>query len=360
MKADKESVLFKVLTGSRLYGTNGPDSDYDYKAVCLPALADLLLNKKVTNRKEKPEGVSASARMLAGETETEYLPLQVFMNDFMSGQTYAFEVAFAVMQDLAIPERAEDAPMIKALMSEMVEKFLTKSVQKMVGYAVSQSRMYGLKTQRYTSMKKFVDQVRDWLEMTAAAGGDTNIKLHEVPEWLDAVVNLAHVKPCKIFIMRGEQEVPGLDVCGKTFPLSNKWQTVLDSMQVSLDAYGERVKEFDGEGVDWKALSHAHRITYQVLELCETGFLTFPSKHAKYLLDVKSGLVPLDEATDALNETFSFVDEAVANTFLRERTPQLDAEFEQWKLEKLMELYGLNQKPAERVVHSGFIDASFG
>ena len=96
MKAQKETTLFKVLTGSRLYGTHTKYSDFDYKAVVLPHLETLLMNIQVTNRKEKPEGLKAGDKMIAGESETEYLPIQVFLNDFLAGQTYALEIAFAV------------------------------------------------------------------------------------------------------------------------------------------------------------------------------------------------------------------------------------------------------------------------
>src|SRR6478609_1788353 len=98
MKVDKELVFMTIPTGSRLYGTDTPESDYDFKAIVLPALDDLLLNKKLTNRKEKPEGHGPQDKMTAGGTETEYLPLQVFLDDFFSGQTYALEIAFAVSQ----------------------------------------------------------------------------------------------------------------------------------------------------------------------------------------------------------------------------------------------------------------------
>jgi len=64
--------------------------------------------------------------------------------------------------------------------------------------------------------------------------------------------------------------------------------------------------------VDWKSLSHAVRVYQQVIELLETGFITFPRKNAKFLLDVKKGhhdiedikklLASLDDKVNALLE----------------------------------------------------------
>ena len=38
----KEKILFKTLTGSKLYGTNSENSDTDIKGVFLPDIKDLL------------------------------------------------------------------------------------------------------------------------------------------------------------------------------------------------------------------------------------------------------------------------------------------------------------------------------
>jgi hypothetical protein len=346
MKVDKETVAFKVLMGSHLYGTATKASDFDYKAVCVPSFDTLLLNTRVSNRKEKPVGSSASAKMQAGETETEYIPIQVFFDDFMNGQTYALEMAFATAQFLHHPV---DAIQFKEywmwMMQEMLDKFLTKNVKKMVGYAVSQSKLYGLKTERYTAMKLFVSTVENYF-MHNFNDGRTNkkdVKVKDVPELLELVCSgelAGLVKPCTLMNARGGKETSaGLEVCGKAYPDTNMWFTVVSSVKTGLANYGDRVKEFDGEGVDWKALSHAIRITEQVLELCTTKKLTFPRPNAKYLLDVKAGRVPLEEATVRLENTFREVDNAVLTSTLQERTPELDAEFRTWKLNVLRKLY---------------------
>lgn len=343
MKVDKETVLFRVLTGSHLYGTATEKSDFDYKAVCLPALNDLLLNRKVTNRKEKPEGMKAGDKMIAGETETEYVPLQVYFDDFFSGQTYALEMAFAAMQGLHTTQLEGEHAFWKDLNAEMVRMFLTKNVKKMVGYAVSQSKLYGLKTERFTAMKAFVQKVEDHFkhEYNDGVTDKKKVRLKDVPQLLVSVQN-QFVKPCTVMNARGGQEVsPALEVAGKMYPDTNTWHTVVASVRSQLENYGERVKEFDGEGVDWKAMSHAVRITEQVLELTQAGKLAFPRPNAHFLREMKSGRISLAVAQVYLESAFKLVDEAVLTSMLPERTPELEAKFQEWKLEVLAYLYGL-------------------
>jgi len=345
MKARKETTLFRVLTGSRLYGTATEKSDFDYKAVCLPPLDVLMLNTKVTNRKEKPEGSKAGDKMLAGETETEYLPLQVFFDDFFSGQTYALEVAFATAQglheasDLGNGETANWWHM-KYMMEDLVKRFTTSNVKKMVGYAVSQSQLYGLKTERFTSLKKAVELLTEHV----AFFGD-KVPLGDETSLLAKLLSLSHVKKVQIENSAGGSALaPAVDVVGKKYPYTNKVGTVLASLQNLLDGYGARVAAFEGEGVDWKALSHATRITEQVLELSSTGKLVFPRPNADFLRTVKNGEVSLDEATAYLQNAFSKVDAAVAASVLQERTAELEEAFREWKLWQLSALYSRELK----------------
>lgn len=333
--SEKFNVLFTVPSGSRLYGTDGPNSDYDFKSVYLPSLNHLLLNKRVATVKQKPEGKKDGEKMLAGEEECEFVPLQVFFDDFYGGQTYAVESAFAVLAGrfettAGGPSHAD----VKNMVSSMVNEFLTNNVKAMVGYAVGQSKLYGMKTERYTSMKKVVDLL--------AAHPNPNDKLEAATDLVNALLAVPYVKATSLANARGGYEMaPALDVVGKQFPLTNRVQTVLASVDNSLDQYGARVQQFEGQGADWKALSHATRITEQVLQLARTSVLTFPVPNAAYLRDVKEGKVDFDTATTYLAKQFDQVDEAVAASKLQPRSAERDAAFEQWKLTWLCGLYGL-------------------
>lgn len=231
MKMNKDTELFRVLTGSRLYGTATESSDYDYKAVCLPSLADVLLNKKLVNKKERPEGVSDSDKMLEGGTETKYLPLQVFFDDFYAGQTYALELAFAVSQGLhEVPgvngQRDNSFKYQQKLMQELLEKFLTGNVKKMVGYAVSQSKLYGLKTQRFETLTRLVTKVENHFKQLPGDEEDWALamrltKLEDTPLLLERLTKLDYVKMTTVMNARGgQEESPGLEVNEKKFPLT--------------------------------------------------------------------------------------------------------------------------------------------
>jgi hypothetical protein len=351
MKVKKNSTLFTILMGSRMYGTATETSDYDYKSVCLPALDDLLLNLKLVNNKEKPEGMKQTDKMVAGGSETEFLPLQVFLNDFISGQTYALEMVFALANGDAVinpnqspKDQFNDGVFFEDMANTLITRFLTKNMKKMVGYAVSQSKLYGLKTERYTSMKQFAAMIKSYLDLQDSHNGihTRDITLLQAETLRANLLTIPHVKSIVIEDEQSEAGHNAVEVCGKRFPLTNKLEYVFDRVNKMLETYGHRVQSNEGEGVDWKALSHAIRITEQVLELCTTKQLIFPRPNADYLLAVKRGEVTLDEATAYLDGAFGKIDEAVANSELQEVTPELQAEFKKWTLTVLHELYDLN------------------
>ena len=338
MKVNKTTVLFSVLTGSHLYGTSTPASDFDYKAVCLPSLDDLLMNVKLTNRKEKPEGVGASDKMLAGETETEYLPLQVFLDDVFAGQTYAVEVLFALLQGKAEFSQSTlfMAPLLPKF-QQLASRFVTRDVKKMMGYAVGQAKNYGVKADRHATFALAYKLLME-LDPTDHEGELSSRRLADVD--LTQLLALPHVKMTTIKNAKGGYEdAPALEVCGKTYPLTNKVFTVAHSLHLTLEDYGHRVKQFSGTGADYKALSHALRVAEQAVELVTTGKLVFPRPNAALLLEVKNGQHNVDDVLAKFEHMFETLDKEVAVSKLPERTPELVKEFQEWKLDFLRQVY---------------------
>lgn len=347
MKIQLETALFQVPFGSHLYGTNTPSSDYDFKVVCLPSFEDLLMNKKLTNRVVKPDGWKEGDKMRADEEEREYIPLQVFLDQFFEGQTYAVEIAFAVLSDMhtmlershgELASTSAESHRVQRWMQELVDRFLTRDVKKMVGYAVSQSQQYGLKTERYNSLVEGRDIIVSKFKGTPMMS-DKLIQHMMVVDYL-AQLNYFHHDT----IMNangGTESAPALNVGGKQFPLTTKWRTVLESIEKSIQNYGNRVTGHAGQPTDWKALSHAIRIGEQILELLDKGRIEFPRSNAKYLLEVKQGKVELQDAIDYLTKIFNCLDTAVAVSNLQDRTPELEADFYEFKLALLREYYNL-------------------
>lgn len=341
MKIAKEAALFQVPFGSHLYGTSTPTSDLDAKVVALPSFEDLIMLRRIENTVVKPDGYVEGAKMQAGELEYELVPLQIFLDHFYEGQTYALEIAFAVLHDMHITLEYEfgklsiaaDSEFIKGWMQELVDRFLTRDIKKMIGYARSQSQLYGLKTERFNMMLKFQQTL---------AKVDHKKRLSELPVLLSVLLEDQYVREIEIMNGHGGRAaVPGVEINGKQFPLTSTWGTIFTSVSKTLDSYGNRVKDHTDKPTDWKALSHAIRIGEQILEVLADGVMQFPRPNAAFLLEVKQGKIPLQDATDYLTSLFNQVEESVNESTLPEKTETLAGEFEAFKLELLRNYYKL-------------------
>ncbi len=310
------TVILKLLMGSRIYGTAGPDSDFDYKEIYLPDLDNMLLGKKVKNYQRNVE-----------DGELESVPLQVYLDHFFEGQTYALELAF-----LACVKFPHQHSWIKVL----IDQFLTRDIQKMMGYAVAQSRIYGLKAERATQIQQAYDLI------IAASIVDPTILMLKLEDCgpLKELQHLPFVRQIEIQSTETKM-VPAIEINGKKFPYSATWQVVANSLQRSLNLYGERAKSYAEAQADLKALSHAIRVIEQINELCQTGRITFPRHNAGFLKDVKYGRVSVTEARNYLEKRFEEVEFAVDTSTLPERTPQMENDFQAFKIKVLREYYGL-------------------
>ena len=340
-----EQQILMTPFGSHLYGTATPTSDFDFKVLVLPHLDDIIMGKKIANYVVKPEGLGHNASMPEGGIEHEFIPIHIFLDHFFEGQTYALEMAMAVLQgkfDQPI-KISPDYIDVQEWMAELVDKFLTKNIQKMIGYVVSQSNMYGLKTDRYDALVK-IKQVIDRNFKDYSSASIKAARLSQTPELIQTLLTdyPSFVSVGEIPNARGGAEMsPALIVATKQFPLTTSWAIVLDSITKNIGVYGDRVKKFGGQGADWKALSHAIRIIEQIIDLCEEGMIEFPRPHSAYLKEVKAGQVSIEDATAYLTELFNSIEKTVASSSLQEITPELTEEFQTFKLALIKRYYKL-------------------
>ena len=86
------TTIFKTIAGSRLYGTNTPDSDTDYKAVHLPTKMDILIRPKRDMVQSYSTG--GTEKNTAADTDVESFELQYFLKLASDMQTIPVEMLF--------------------------------------------------------------------------------------------------------------------------------------------------------------------------------------------------------------------------------------------------------------------------
>ena len=357
--------LFSCLFGSRLYGTQTPTSDLDWKHVYLPDFDEMLIGKQLVNKVKKTNNAK-NTRNGADDVDEEFIPLQIFARDFLNGQTYALEMAFAVEGDHAsqvFPAScfcAEDdeyqrwyqlegdrkyLPFYR-FVRELREKFLTSNVKALMGYAVSQAALYSLKGERLNCAREF-STILDFADSYYKEDGLTLAEVYHAPKWRAEFDALAAKYPkyfkAAMYDIGGNVMKPCFVLLTKTFPFTNSISMSMKVASAVIKKYGSRADDASVDNVDWKATMHALRVVDEGIALLDQGRLTFPFEpdYVAKLLSIKRGEVPLADVTTELNLKVDRLKDLETTTGLRKLTPELAAEFEVWLAQWMRRFYNV-------------------
>jgi len=305
-------ILFKTLFGSHLYGTETPASDKDYKAVYMSTMEDILLKRdKETIQENTKSGTKFGVRNTKDDIDCEYIELRKFLKDAQNGQTYALDMIFTP-EYLWLETSSEWQDIV-----DNKNKLLSKNVAPYIGYCRQQAGKYGLKGSRLGELVRVIDHLETF---------DPKTRLEEC---LSGFKYSEFVQRYKSEYKRPHAEAPIMedffDVLGKKFQMNRFVHEVLFSLKKMNAVYGDRAREaMDNKGVDWKAISHAFRCCYQLLELAQNHHIQFPLAQAKRLKDIKTGKIPYKDLGDNLYELMEEAKRAVEVSTLPEKT---DREF---------------------------------
>ena len=338
--------LLRTVYGSHLYGTSTPSSDFDYKVVYLPPLEDVLLGRKLRTFKTREDAagnpVSDTASMPDGGTEVEFVPFQTFCRDYLDGQTYALEVAQALVVKPCAP----------TWLKELVVHFTTCNVSSMAGFAMKQTFDHVHRGQRLAAAEKVLD-VLGWWSATlddlesAEPGGWTKKRLDTVMQdgrqLLDHVAEQTGLQLGTTF--NNNRVLRTLKLNGREYLETTDLKQLELAVAKLVSSYGHRSTAAKEQEVDLKSLMHAVRVFQQAEELLLHGALTFPRSNAATLLAVKEGKLPLEQVKGQLLQLEERVQQLQEKSaLLPQKTPELQQRFDYWLLVWLRKLYELPEQ----------------
>ena len=288
---NNEKIIVKMFFGSTLYGTRNENSDTDIKGVFLPRRRDIILGRIPQQYSEKRNKVDGE-KNTKEDIDIEIFSLHEFIKLACEGQTLALDMLHAPGNMIIEGSR---------IWSDIVahrDKFYTKNLKAFIGYAQRQAAKYGIRESRLNTASDFIKI----LELS-----NQNVQLSEIWDILKDLDSLEHFH----FLGKDENGIEKLQVCGKQFHETARVNYVLPIIKRFYDNYGERAKlAADNQGIDFKAVSHAIRVSIELKELLTEGTIIFPLKEAEMIRKVKDGkmdyiteVVPIleglmDEVTD--------------------------------------------------------------
>lgn len=274
-------ILVQSTFGSRLYGTNLPDSDTDYKQVFIPDYEDMITGKAldVSTKKELTE---------TSKTEYESFPIAKYAGLLKSGNSIALEVLFTPKDLLVISSKEWEE------LYEHRHNLISNNFASFVGYCKEQAYKYGVKGTKF----KTIEKIRDIFY-----GYPLN-KSDKMTKGLVSEILAQGFEGVSI-VTKGNNTY--LHILGKMIDINRPYDECGVVLNSIYNNYGDRSKTAS-DGSDWKALYHSIRVAKQAVELLTENTLTFPRPEVDLLMDIRLGKKSKEEVSELINSLLTEVE----------------------------------------------------
>jgi hypothetical protein len=195
------------------------------------------------------------------------------------------------------------------LIKENKDVFQNSNMKSFIGYALGQTKKFGIKGARYGELRTFVNEIesRKW---------DSEERLLTVFPEIQEILDGTKFKHIKFIEAKGpktsntETMMTYISVLGKMFSGTITIGLFIERVKFLFEGFGNRTKTIANtvSKTDFKALSHSKRISEEVLELIETGSIRFPLKNAEEIKDIKSGNADINKVVQEIEDALNKVD----------------------------------------------------
>lgn len=311
-------VLIKAVAGSHLFGLNTETSDKDYKGVFIPSEKEVYLgNYKDTRNSSTGDSDSRNGK---DDIDVEMYSINKFMKMLHNGDTAALELLFTPEEFII-----EKDPMWDVIVRNR-HKLVSKKINAMVGYIRQQVNKYGVRGSRLGELIELKDYLVNKEKEIAINGVKLKVVWDDIVEF---VKDKKHINVISLSVgdKENKKENPALDILGKKFDYHTSFSTMNKYLSDRYKESGQRAREArKNNGIDYKACSHALRVTLQAIDLLDTGAIYLPhtGKDRDLLMKIKLGQVTFDEMQELLEEYSDILTHVEAFSDLPEK---LDKEF---------------------------------
>jgi len=286
---DMKVVYFSIV-GSKLFGSDTPDSDTDYRGVFIPSVRSCITGKKedkITFKTNKGHDKNNS-----NDVDIQLWSIQYFLELLSKGDVNALDLLFSHTNKDAVIIMTEKFR--RVILSKDI-LFNMKDAVSYIGFSRQQAEKYGVKGKRY-------GKIKDICEYIVSLNLKGNTRLGTIIP--DIVDKFGEFPLCFTTTMEDNmgRDALFLEICGSLHQETISVKEFVRRIKPKHESYGNRAKLAETQdGEDYKALSHAIRCLRQVETLFSAGEITFPLPYAGYLRDIKLGLVSREEIEKEFN-----------------------------------------------------------
>lgn len=288
-----EALVFKCVYGSKLFGTNRPGSDTDYKGIYLCDSLDEYMRKQANfDVIEVNNGLEGEAKV-----EEEYFYIQRFAKLLGEQQTNNISMLFSP-RDTWVVWSAAWLDLV-----ENRERLVSKNIASYAGYCKSQAVKYTLKGENLRTAEDFLS----WVETRLASTMNPKYYVLNDEDWEKLRLLFSKREGCEFWTNKTGEEL--IRVGGKSFAKTTKVESWVEPMKALINRYGKRARTAKEDGQDLKAMMHAFRICAEAKELLTTGEIVYPTPNRQFYLDIRDNKFSYDYLQDQLTTDLAELEE---------------------------------------------------
>jgi predicted nucleotidyltransferase len=294
----ERKVIYKVESGSYLYGTNTESSDKDYVSVFIPTTYDLLSLQKCEFIDESTKKSSEDRKNTSADIDNQSYSISNYLHLVLSGNPNLTEILFSenpIIEDSAFLIFKNNA---SRLISRRVYNSFT-------GFAVSQMKKLEYKSKRFIQLEKALEHLEK--ECQDGICDDKAEMSEELSSWLNE--HLTEYKGGKNNVKHFHKNLPV--------------KTIYEKIKEEYERYGWRTKTqtFAALGYDVKYASHVIRLFHESEELLTAGRLSFPITGKAYddIMAIKLGKITIEQFYEMCGYYEDLNRKALANTVLPDK-----------------------------------------
>jgi hypothetical protein len=296
-------ILANLLQGSRLYGLNTPESDFDRKSIYIPYLRDCILQ---TVSKTKNDLAKVEDEINLDKDNHTVYSIQYWFTLLYGGQSVAIEMA-------CTPREHWDDRYTNKLWEDIYycrKEYFSKNMKAFMQFARAQAVKYSTRSERMFIVENVLNILKK--EETNAA----------------RLFNIWDLLPENEVCKKGVNERNSSEykrtysICGKDLQESISLTYAIEVVQKLYNSFGERVRKAKDMGQkDTKSLAHAFRACRQTEQIIEENDLTFPIRDYEWIRDLKIGKMDFikDNIEEKLNNLIESVEKKLENSSLPDR-----------------------------------------
>jgi predicted nucleotidyltransferase len=311
------------MSGSKLYGTDNENSDTDLKGIFIPSKdskKDLSSYVKDTN--------NSKVKNSAEDIDFTLHSIYSFFNQLQKSETGSIDVLFSMFRDDTIVFQDEE---IVTNIKDNYKIFLNSNMKSFIGYALGQTKKFGIKGARYGELDSFV---KEYLNTLSTEVNNKKTKISILFDEMKSFIlkkNYKYIKFTEAPGPRGSgsyEKVEYISVLDKMFEGNVSVNYFIERIMKLYDQFGNRTKTIakTKTKTDFKALSHSLRIAEEVKELLETEYIKFPLRNSENIREVKEGKHNVEEVINKIQDILAEVDILLLKSKLPEEVNQEEIE----------------------------------